>query len=115
MISYQLYKVIHLAAIFTFLSGASVMLLTPSKTKFWKILTGVAGFVILVAGMGLMARLYPGQPMQPWIIGKLVIWLVLMGLGHIVAKRFPAYGFRTYWITILLASTAAYLAIYKPF
>lgn len=115
MISYQLYKVIHLAAIFTFLSGASVMLLTPSKTKFWKILTGVAGFVILVAGFGLMAKLYPGQGMQPWIVGKLVIWLILMGMGHIVAKRFPAMGFRVYWITIALATVAAYLAIYKPF
>jgi uncharacterized membrane protein SirB2 len=109
------YKVIHLASIFVFLSGASVMLLSPSKSKFWKILTGVSGFLVLVAGMGMLAKLYPGQPIPAWVVVKIVIWLVLMGLGHMVAKRFPKYGMITYWITMALATIAAFLAVYKPF
>lgn len=114
--SYQLYKVIHLAAIFVFLSGVAVLLLSDKKTLFWKVTTGVASFFILLGGMGLMARLYPGQGFQQnWILVKLVIWLVVTGLGHMVAKRFPKHGAKAYWATILLAVTAAYLAVYKPF
>ncbi len=114
--SYQVYKVIHLAAIFLFLSGAAVLLLSDKKTTFWKVVTGVASFFILFGGMGLMARLYPGQGFQqPWIHGKLVIWLVVTGLGHLVAKRFPAHGMRAYWAIMILAVTGAWLAIYKPF
>jgi hypothetical protein len=114
--SYQLYKVIHLAAIFVFLSGAAVLLLSDRKTAFWKALTGVASFFILLGGMGLMARLYPGQGFQQnWILVKLVIWLIVTGLGHLVAKRFPAHGMKAYWATIILAVSAATLGVYKPF
>jgi uncharacterized membrane protein SirB2 len=113
--SYQVYKIIHLASIFLFLSGAAV-LLVGKPTKFWKILTGVASFFILFGGMGLMARLYPGQGFQqPWIHVKLVLWLVISGLGHIVAKRFPQHGMKAYWATLILATFGAWLAVYKPF
>lgn len=108
---YQFYKVLHLVSIFVFISGAAVLLL-GNNSKFWKILTGVSSFFILLAGMGLVARLGVGFP--PWVIGKLVIWLVVTGLGHMVAKRFPAYGKQAYWATILLAGAAATLAVYKP-
>lgn len=113
---YELYKVIHLSAIFIFLSSAAVLLLTDKKNKQWKIITGVSSFFILFGGMGLMARLYPGQGFQqPWIHAKLVIWLIVTGLGHLVAKRFPAHGAKAYWATIALAIVGAILAIYKPF
>lgn len=113
--SYQVYKVIHLAAIFVFLSSAAVLLITDKKTTYWKIVTGVSSFFILLGGMGLMARLYPGQGFQqPWIQAKIVIWLVVTGLGHMVAKRFPSFGGRAFFVTLMLAITAASLAIYKP-
>jgi uncharacterized membrane protein SirB2 len=114
--SYQLYKVIHFVSIFIFLSSAAVLLLSDRKTLFWKVITGVASFFILFGGMGLMARLYPGQGFQQsWIVAKIVIWLVLTGLGHLVAKRFPAHGLKAYWATMILAICAAMLAVYKPF
>jgi uncharacterized membrane protein SirB2 len=112
--SYELYKVIHLAAIFVFLSGASALLLARPSGKLWKIVTGVATLVILITGFGLKARLgiegFPG-----WMLGLLVIWLIVSMLGHIVAKRFPAKGMAAYWTTIGLSVIAAYLAVYKPF
>ncbi len=114
MLSYESYKVIHLAAIFVFLSSASVLLLAKPQGKMWKIVTGVASFVILVAGMGLGARLY-GSALPGWVQAKIVIWLVITGLGHLVAKRFPSQGLRAYWTTMLLAFVAAYLAVNKPF
>jgi uncharacterized membrane protein SirB2 len=115
MISYQIYKMIHIGSIFLFLTGVAVLLLSERKSLGWKILTGVASFFILFGGMGLMARLMPGQGFQqPWIQGKLVLWLVLTGLGHLVAKRFPAQGLKAYWVVIILATISAYMAIYKP-
>ena len=75
-------------------------------------LTGIASFVILVAGMGLVARLKTGFP--PWVIGKLVVWLIVTAIGHVVAKRFPGHGVLAYWISIGLAFTAVYLAVMKP-
>jgi uncharacterized membrane protein SirB2 len=114
--SYQVYKVLHIAAIFVFLSGAAVLLLSDRKAKFWKITTGIASFFILLGGMGLMARLYPGEGFQQkWIHGKLVIWLIVTGLGHLVAKRFPGHGMKAYWAIMILAVCAAFLAVYKPF
>jgi uncharacterized membrane protein SirB2 len=114
--SYQVYKVIHLMSIFVFLSGVAVLLISDKKTLFWKVLTGVASFFILFGGMGLMARMYPGQGFQiPWIQAKIVIWLGITVLGHLVAKRFPVHGAKAYWATMLLAFVAATLAIYKPF
>ncbi|MGZ3713295.1 MAG: hypothetical protein ACXVBE_16135 [Bdellovibrionota bacterium] len=109
---YEVYKVMHLVAIFIFLSGAAVLLLSKTRSKFWTITTGVASFFILLAGMGLVARLQVGFP--PWVVAKMVIWLVVTGLGHIVAKRFSAYAMQAYWLTIILAGTAATLAVYKP-
>jgi hypothetical protein len=109
---YEFYKVLHLVAIFIFLSGSAVLLAGKQRSKFWMITTGVASFFVLLAGMGLVARLQVGFP--PWVIAKAVIWLVITGLGHMVAKRFPAYAMQAYWLTIVLAGTAATLAVYKP-
>ncbi len=113
MISYQMYKVIHIASIFLLLTSIAVLLLANHKSKFWKILTGVSSFFVLFAGMGLMARL--GGGFQPWIQAKIVIWFIITGVGHLVAKRFPERGFATYWAVIVLAIGAASLAVYKPF
>lgn len=103
----------HFAAIFLFLTGAAVLLLSPTKTRFWKMLTGIASFFILLGGMGLVARL--GNVWQGWMYVKIAIWLVVTGLGHVVAKRFPARGMQAYWATVLLAMVAAWFAVYKPF
>lgn len=110
--SYQIYKVIHLASIFLFLAGAAVLLLTEKRTMYWKLFTGITSFFILFGGMGLMARL--GGGFQPWIMAKIIIWLVVTGLGHMVAKRFSGFSKQAYWFTIALAITAACIAIYKP-
>ncbi len=110
--SYESYKILHFAAIFLFLAGASGLLLARPSGKLWKMVTGIAGVVILVAGFGLLATTGHGFPL--WIQMKLVVWLVVMGLGHVVAKRFPAQAVPALWITLALAIFAASLAVLKP-
>ena len=77
----------------------------------WLLIIGGSPYY-LIAGMGMVAKGHWGFP--AWVIGKLAIWLVITGLGHVVAKRFPALAVKAYWLMIVLATTAAYLAIYKP-
>ncbi len=115
MLSYQTYKVIHLASIFIFLSGAAVLLLARPEGKAWKMITGISSLMILVAGFGLLARLGLTSGMPPWVVAKIVIWLIVTGMGHIVAKRFPGAAVKAYWATMILAVFAAYLAVVKPF
>jgi uncharacterized membrane protein SirB2 len=114
MLSYQTYKVIHLASIFIFLSGAAVLLLARPPGKAWKVLTGVASLFVLIAGFGLLARLGLTGGLPTWVLAKLAIWAAVTALGHIVAKRFPGAALKAYWITLGLATVAAYLAINKP-
>ncbi|MCO5142495.1 MAG: SirB2 family protein [Oligoflexia bacterium] len=113
MISYQVYKLIHLTSIFFFLTSVAVMLVAGKTGKIWKIITGISSFFILLGGMGLMARLQAG--FQPWIVAKLVIWFLVTGGGHIAAKRFAKQGVLAYWVVMGFAIAAATLAIYKPF
>lgn len=113
MISYSIYKILHLVSIFVFLTGAAILLVAEKKSLALKITVGLAAFMVLFAGMGLMARL--GSGFQPWIWAKIVIWFVITGASHMIAKRFPRLGWPAYFAMLVLASSAAYLAIFKPF
>lgn len=110
---YEFYKVLHIFCVFIFLTGSSYLLLSKKRDRAWQIITGVASLFILVAGMGLVARL--GSGMATWVISKIVIWLILTSIGHIAAKRFPERGPLVYWFIMVLALVAVVLAVYKPF
>jgi len=113
MISYEVYRFIHVAAIFAFLMGSAVLLLAQSHGLFWKVWTGLASFFVLLGGMGLQARL--GLGWQSWMIVKIVIWLVITGAGHVIARRCPDHGKAGFLLTYGLALCAAWLAVFKPF
>ena len=73
---------------------------------------GVALFVILVSGFGMLAKLGYGFPLWVWL--KLVVWL-LIGAAIALVRRLPEQA-TIFWFAIpLLGTVAAFLAIYKPF
>ena len=73
---------------------------------------GVALFLILLGGFGMLARLDIGMP--GWIFGKLAVWLLLGGL--LAATNRLAGRARALWFAIpVLALVAAWLAYTKPF
>ncbi len=109
MLSLQLYKLLHIASIFVFLTGASI-LLVGGRSKLWSAITGAASLLIVIFGFGLAH--VGGFGMQPWIMAKFVIWLVVTGMGHMVAKRCPQKGMLAYVLTMILSIAAAALAIY---
>lgn len=121
MISDLGYKVIHLAAVLLVLlslgaacvdsAGGSAE--TRRRSGWWAILNGVGLLVILIAGFGLVARLGIPWPWPGWLVMKLGIWLGF-GLLFMLVNRLPVHWRLWAVLAWILASVAAYLAVYKP-
>lgn len=124
MISYEVYKVVHLVgilALFAALGGVAVHAVnggtreTNAARRAVAGIHGLALLVILVAGFGLMARLglvSEGWPL--WIYGKLAIWLTALLLLALPYRR-PALARPVLVVGLpILALLAAWLAVFKP-
>jgi len=114
MISYELYKVIHLVSLMVMFTGLSISFYGV-QVKHIKILTGVATLFALVGGMGLLAKLgiSHGEPWPLWVLIKFGIWLVVGIGGAVVAKRFSQFGRWAYFVSLLLFVLGATAAIVK--
>lgn len=119
--SYEFYKILHLCGLMLLFFGLSSALtlkmagvaFTGSVKKMAFITHGVGLFIMLVGGFGLLARL--GMMSMPnWAIAKLVIW-ILLGGAIALAKRKGQIGWPLMVLFVALGTTAAWLAITKPF
>jgi hypothetical protein len=118
--SENFYRVLHYASIFFFLSGLGISFFTDNKFLPNKIITGIASLLILVAGMGLIAKGLgishgDGEGWPAWIHAKIGIWAILTIGAPILAKRLTKGRAVVFYIFIVLATVAAYLAVNKPF
>ena len=120
---YNLYKLVHLLGVFvllTTLAIASMHLLRGGtradlpRRRALTITHGIASFLILLGGFGMLARLGIVQGGLPgWILLKLGIWVILSA-ALALALRATA-GARVVLLgTPLLALLAAAIALYKP-
>lgn len=121
MISYAVYKTVHYLGIFMLVTALVASLaraagspgdLTPDP---WKkrlgIVHGVALFLVLLGGFGMLARLGVGFP--GWIAAKLAVWVVAGGL--IALRKNPAAAAWGVVVVPLLAVLAGWIAYTKPF
>lgn len=118
--SYEFYKILHLAGIFLLLIGTTGMVvkkymlaeswqLNPALRKIFGMFHGLGLLISLVGGFGLLARLQLGWP--SWVFGKVAIWL-LLGASP-VALRFLSPVAMMLLVPII-AVVGALLAVLKP-
>ena len=114
--SYEVYKVVHIGMLFMFFAGMGSIFLGGSNSKLVKIMTGISSFMILVGGMGLLARLgvSHGGSWPKWLVAKVSIWLLLAVLVPVLGKKVGKNNglFFVFWA---LGVVAAILAVYQPF
>jgi len=118
--SFDFYKIVHFLGIFmvfSALGGQITQSLNGNDSKkmpsrrWIAIYHGLGLLLVLVAGFGMIAKLQVGFP--GWVIGKMIIWVALGGVGALAARKQNLAGM--IWAAVLLLGlTAAYLAHYKP-
>lgn len=121
---YYAYRLIHLFGVFALLVtlGAAAMHGLKGgnrKDNPWRIQVGtahgVALFLILLGGFGMLARLELAQGGLPnWIYIKLVIWL-LFGGALTAAYKGKTAALQVLIFTPILGLLAAMTAAFKPF
>lgn len=117
MLSYTLYKVIHVFGIllvFTALGGFAARALGAGNERSRKLAGmthGIGLLIVLISGFGLLAKLGVGFPLWVWL--KLTIWLLIGGV-IVLFRRKPELA-PVLWVVLpMLGGVAAYLALAKP-
>lgn len=125
MIPFEVYKIFHLVGVFMVVGGLTARPLVgwvggpavesgprhPAR-RLAAITHGVGLVLVLICGFGMLAR-RGWSPGQPWVIAKLVIWVLLGGMMA-MAGRMPRKAPLVWLMTFVLAGLAAYFAILKP-
>lgn len=111
MISYEIYKIIHLFCIVLLFATLALQVFAGSK-KAYKMWSGVASLLILISGMGLLARINVphAEPWDNWIRIKLGVWLILTIASPIIFKRFEKLK-KTWWYIALALLLVALIAV----
>lgn len=120
--SYQFYKVLHLLGMFLLFFGFGGLLVSAyGKAKLEKparlmgfITHGLGLFLILLSGFGMSARLGLVAGLPAWVQAKIGIW-VLLGVSISLVKRKGYIGWPVAILLWGLGSSAAIIAINKPF
>ena len=119
---YEILHVFGIALLFVALGGVSIHAANggnkqSSQTRrLTASLHGAGALFILVGGFGMLARIgcKHGSNFVGWLWGKLIIW-VLLSTVVLLPYRKPALARPLVLVMPLLAGTAVYLALYKPF
>ena len=117
--SYETYKIIHFAGIFTLFIAFGSLFTGDKTTKAAAIAHGVGLLLILLGGFGMQAKVGEthsaayGSVFPTWLILKFVIWLIL-GASLVLAKRRVIKGAAAWVLIIALGLCSAFLAIKKP-
>ena len=110
--SAQFYLFLHLSALIGLVAVVTANLTAAVTKKSLARISGTLGLVIFVSGFGLMAR--TGTQFAPWLITKLLIWLILISSIPILAKRFPEHRIKALAFALILLIIAIFSVVFKP-
>ncbi|EMJ99540.1 hypothetical protein AB3N61_17540 [Leptospira sp. WS58.C1] len=122
MISYPVYKLIHILGIlflFSAYGGLALHVISGgtkenAPKKLIASAHGIGMTFILIGGIGMLERIGLLTSFQGWIIAKALIWLFFGGLLTAYYKK-PEFA-KILWFGLpVLGTFSAYLALYKPF
>ncbi|MBV2169362.1 MAG: hypothetical protein KUL82_11715 [Bdellovibrio sp.] len=120
--SYEFYKVLHLLGLMLLFFGFGGLLVAAYSKAELKKAARIMGFIthglgllfILVSGFGMAARLGLAAGLPGWVHAKIAIW-VLLGVGISLVKRKGYIGWPVAVLLLGLGTSAAFIAINKPF
>ena len=122
MLSYEVYKIVHilgLVGVFAALGGLTLHALNggsrednPSR-RLLVATHGVSLVLMLVAGMGMLARKGIMTDLPSWVWIKFLLWGVLGGLVSVVLRK-PALAKPIWFLLPVLGAAGAWIALYKP-
>ena len=120
--SYQFYKVAHLLGLMLLFFGFGGLLMAAfakvELKKSARIMAfachGMGLLLIFISGFGMAARLGLVQGLPTWVQAKIGIWL-LLGIGISLVKRKGYLGWPVATLILGLGTTAAFIAVNKPF
>lgn len=114
------YNVLHLVGILMLFMGYGALLgrsmsgSTDVKVrKLGSITSGIGLLLMIVAGFGLIAKVY-GNSFQGWMIAKGIIWVLLGGLIAVINRK-PSHAGLLWWAILALGAIASVLVYYRPF
>ncbi|WP_413558294.1 hypothetical protein [Bdellovibrio sp. HCB209] len=120
--TYEFYKIAHMLGLITLFFGFGGLLVTTyagvtlnSKARLMSFAThGMGLLLLLIGGFGMLAKMGIMKQLPGWALAKLGIW-VIMGAAISIVKRKGHIGWPIAILLFGLGTTAAMLAITKPF
>ena len=118
MLSFDVYKIVHFFGMFSLFFAYGGLLMfhhmggpktAPARKKV-AILHGIALFLILLGGFGMLARLEMHFPFPLWIWIKLAVWLAMGGLV-VVARKKADKIWPVYFLVVITGLIAAISAV----
>ena len=122
MLSYSVYKLVHLLGILILVGGLGSLWALASgvsaegrrTARRWVLVThGTAMFLILLGGFGMLARLGITGSWPLWIWIKISVW-VLLGVLPVVLRRPEKPRVVLFFVIPLLGILAAWAAVFHP-
>jgi hypothetical protein len=110
----QFYYVVHVVSVILLFALTFSAFADPGPARRKKMLmaTGILSILVLVAGWGLIEKVYARQ-IYGWMVIKIVAWLGISALTGIVFRR-PTKATVLGWVAALLALAAVYAVYVKP-
>ena len=110
----QIYQLLHVGGVILLfaLTFSAFAAPRPERKRLLLATTGILSIVVLVAGFGLISKIYANE-FTGWMIAKMIIWLAVAAFSGMVFKR-PVKAGLFSWLTAILGLLAVYLVYMKP-